>query len=127
MDTQVEGTSVAPTKEDAVTLARIYGRLYHANKAVKTAEREVKQSWGKSLTSVGDLRIKRDQAVVKLDQIQDDAWVALNALPSGTTAPGGATAQTVALEFFSNNLNRNLKARITPGDAKKINGRSFSV
>jgi len=116
---------VQPTVDDAKMLAIVYKRLSLAAKKLQAANREVKKSWAVSLVAVDDARAERDSAQENLDRIFSDAWQALVNLPSGTTASGGATAQTVALEFFSSNLNRTLKARITPMDARRINSRSF--
>lgn len=120
-------TVVAPTIEHAKTLARIYGSLYRAVAASRKAATALKASWAKGLDVVAEARTVRFEAQQKLDIVMDQSWDALSLLPKGVTASGGATPQTVALEYFSSNLNRDLKARITSAQARQINGRSFSV
>jgi len=122
-----ENPVVVPSVEHAKALAGIYGRLHGAVAASRKASTALKQAWAKGLDVVADARVIRTGAMQKLDLIMDESWTALLALPRGTTARGGATPQTVALEYFSSNLNRDLKARITAADARKINGRSFVV
>lgn len=115
------------TKADAQTLATIYGRLYHGEKRMKKAVREAGDAWLGTAESRQDARDARDEAVAKYDTIMDESWAALQALPNGTTAGNGATPQTVGLQFFNRNLNRNLKGRITASDARKINAASFVI
>lgn len=118
---------VAPTVEHAKTLENIYSRLYRAVAASRKAATALKAAWSKGLDIVAEARDERSKVQSTLDQIMDQSWDALSLLPKGTTAPGGATPQTVALEFFSSNLNRDLKARLTSSQARQINGRSFAV
>ncbi len=112
------------TADDAKTLGRIYRLVLSAVKAHKTAVRKVADAWvGGNVT---DLRSGRDEAQFKLDNAMDDAWVALNNLPLGTVAPGGATPQTVGMQVFNRNLNRSLKARLSGAEARAANKRSFA-
>ena len=112
------------TSEDGIVLGRIYGRLAKLTKDSKTTARNVADGWIHP-DSLKGLREERDSALALLDKYMDQAWATLKSLPKGTVASGGATPQTVALEFFNRNLNRNLDARITAADAKKINRKSF--
>lgn len=111
------------TADDARSLGRLYHLLDAAVKAHKKAVRAVAEGWvGQDLES---LRADRDVAQARLDDIMDSCWESLNGLPNGTVAPGGATPQTVGMQFFNRNLNRSLKARITATDARQANRRSF--
>jgi len=83
----------------------------------------VSDGWVKG--GIADLRSARDEAVAAFDTALDEAWEVLRGLPSGTVAPGGATPQTVALQFFNRNLNRSLNARLTATEARNLNRRSF--
>ena len=112
------------TRDDARALGRIYRQVEAATKAFKKADRAVADAW-----VGGDrdaLRAERDQRRFNLDEIMDTAWEALNALPSGTVAPGGASPQTVGMHLFNRNLNRSLKARMTATEARQANKRSFA-
>lgn len=123
VDTAIVTDNRDATIEDAKSLGRLYRQLDGAVKAHKKATREVSEAWVGGDRAA--LRAARDEAQYKLDQIMDDAWDALNLLPAGTTAPGGATPQTVGMQFFNRNLNRSLKRRITATDARQANRRSF--
>lgn len=126
MTTEAVTVTRDATAADAKTLAAIYRSLDKVTKAHKKAVREVQQGWLKP-AALADLRFIRDEAQLKLDSAMDDAWAALAVLPKGTVAPGGATAQTVGLQFFNRNLNRTLGARITASEARVANKRSFAV
>ena len=130
MTTIVESPEVAAvtdnrdaTADDAKVLGRIYRRLDKSTKAHKKASREVADGWvGHDIAA---LREARDVAQMNLDTVMDESWTAINELPKGTCAPGGATRQTVSLQFYNSNLNRSLKLRITASDARQANKRSF--
>jgi hypothetical protein len=112
------------TKEDARNLGRIFSRLTRMVKLLKEKERACKDIWLDRIDAE-QARKERDTVRHRLDSLMDESWQALKGLPAGTSAPGGATPQTVALEMFNSSLNRNLKARMTVTDAKQANRRSF--
>jgi hypothetical protein len=112
------------SKEDAKILARVYFRLIDSVKAVKAAERDIRGAWIGQADLI-EVRAARFSALEKHDRIMDESWTALNDLPKGTVAPGGATPQTVGLQFFNANLNRTLGKRLTTTDARAMNRRSF--
>jgi len=113
------------TRKDAVALSRLYHVLMKSAKATKKAVTAVSEGWlpGRDIAL---LREERDAAVKKHDQLMDTAWAGLKKLPNGTVAPGGATPQTVGLEFFNRSLNRTLGERLSAKAAKDANRRSFS-
>jgi hypothetical protein len=122
-DVQVEANADA-TKENAQTLGLVYRKLQSADKALRSATAAIKAAWiGKG--DIHELRELRFAAIERMDRTMDDSWTVLSDLPAGTTAPGGATPQTVALQYFNNALNRNLRKRITASDARILNRRSF--
>ena len=120
VETQTEDAS----KEHAKTLAVVYRRLFAAVKAVKAAERAIKGAWVGAI-DLSEARQTRFASIEKLDRIMDESWTVLTGLPKGTVAPGGATPQTVGLQFFNANLNRSLAKRMSAADARDANRRSF--
>jgi hypothetical protein len=124
-DVQIaEQAAADATKENARTLGLIFRKLQAADKALKSAAAAIKAAWiGKG--DLHELRELRFAAIERMDRTMDDAWTSLSGMPAGTTAPGGATPQTVALQYFNNALNRNLRKRITASDARIVNRRSF--
>jgi len=112
------------TADDAAVLGVVYARLAKREREMKAATRKVTDGWIKG--DLADLRASRDAAVAAFDAALDEAWEVLRGLPAGTVAPGGATPQTVALQFFNRNLNRSLNARLTATEARNINKRSFA-
>lgn len=114
-----------PTVDHAITLGRVYVRLAESQKAVKAADRGVKASWVNG--NPEDAVIAQTDARESFSVVLLESWSILLSLPRGTTARGGATPQSVALHFFSGNANRDLKARMTPADARRINKVSFGV
>jgi hypothetical protein len=114
------------TVDDAQTLAEIWGRLSAAVANLRDTEKAIQNTWGSGLIDRPQLRDDRDKARALLDTLLDGAWEQLVLMPSGTTASGGATPQTVAMEFYSGALNRNLVKRITASQAKALNKRSFA-
>ena len=113
------------TKDDARALRRVYNMLFHAVKESKKADRAVTEGWTNPDALEG-LREVRDAAIAKLDTVMDESWAILTGLPKGTTY-GTSTTQTIGLQFFNRNLNRDLKSRITAADAKRINRVSFGL
>jgi len=111
------------TKEDAKILGRVYRSLVDASKVAKKAARDVAEGWLYP-ESLEGLREIRDITQVRLDAVMDTGWESLIGMPNGVVA-GQATPQTVGLQFFNRNLNRNLKARLTASQAKLINKASF--
>ena len=111
------------TKEDARTLGRVYRSLVESTKVAKKALRDVTEGWIYP-ESLDGLREHRDITQSALDAVMDTAWSALIGMPNGVVA-GSATPQTVGLQFFNRNLNRNLKARLTATEAKSINKLAF--
>lgn len=128
MSVKVQGSiaSEKPTANDALNLGIVYGSLSKALKAYKSAERDVSSSWAKGEAAIKSARIQRNAALQAMDAVYSESWIILSQFPRGTTAQGGATPQTVALQFFNANLNRELKARLTGADARRINARSFA-
>lgn len=114
-------------KTDAESLGMIYQSLVRAEKAVKGSIREVKAAWlaNNPQTALVAARTRRTRMQDAFDTALDLGWETLKGLPSGTTAPGGATPQTVALHFFNSGLNRNLKSRLSSTEAKRLNKLSF--
>jgi len=112
------------TADDAVVLGVVFDRLAKREREMKAATRKVTDGWIKG--DLADLRASRDATVAAFDAALDEAWEVLRGLPAGTVAPGGATPQTVALQFFNRNLNRSLNARLTATEARNINKRSFA-
>ena len=114
-------------KTDAQTLGTAYGSLVRADKALRSANQDIKKAWlaGDVEVAMTVARTRRSRMVAAFDSALDAAWAVLIGLPSGTTAPGGATPQTVALHFFNSGLNRNLKARLSSTEAKRLNKLSF--
>jgi len=123
VDTAAQAIADA-SKQDAQTLGRLYLRVSKAVKAHKKAVTNVKEGWVRP-DKMDDLRHARDEAQYAMDLTMDEAWAQINSLPAGTVAPGGATPQTVGLQLFNRNLNRNLKARVTATEARDANRRSF--
>ena len=120
----VEAQTEDATPEHAKLLAVVYRRLAAAVKAVKAAERAIKGAWVGAI-DVTEARQIRFASIEKLDRVMDESWAALRDLPRGTVAPGGATPQTVGLQFFNANLNRSLDKRMSTTDARLANRRSF--
>ena len=114
-----------PTTEDAESLGRVYRRLMKLSKAHKKADRDTTAGWVDPDAKLSDLRVERDLAQSILDDYMDQAWEIINGIPNGTVASGGATPQTVGLEFFNRSLNRNLGLRLSASAARQINRRSF--
>jgi hypothetical protein len=114
------------TAQDATILAGLYHRLVRSNKDLRDALKSLGTGWEKGNDAIiPALRAIRDDAQLSLDVAMDESWDVLTVLPAGTVASGGATPQTIGLEFFNRNLNRGLKNRISAKDAKVINSRSF--
>ncbi len=113
------------TPEDAKVLGTVYRSLVDGAKEAKKADRAVTEGW-LDIESLPGLRSHRDATRSKLDSIMDAAWKLLKAMPNGVVSRG-ATPQTVGLQFFNRNLNRNLLSRITASQAKSQNKAAFGV
>ena len=131
MSTQQTAPSVIATNnrdattEDAKSLGQVYRSLVDGTKVAKKADRAVTEGW-LIPESLPGLRSHRDATRSKLDGIMDAAWKILKSMPNGVVSRG-ATPQTVGLQFFNRNLNRNLLSRITAGQAKSQNKAAFGV
>lgn len=113
------------TKKDARILGEVYRALLDSDKAAKKASRSVAEGW-LDVVSLPSLRTRRDAIVATHDALMDKCWAALNGISNGTNFRG-ATPQTVGLQFFNRNLNRNLVGRITASQAKTQNKAAFGV
>ena len=113
------------TKKDARILGEVYGALIVSDKAAKKADRAVAEGW-LDVKSLPGLRTHRDTIRTKHDVLMDQCWAALNGISNGTNYRG-ATPQTVGLQFFNRNLNRNLVGRITASMAKAQNKAAFGI
>lgn len=129
----VDGTEIqqdpnrAPTRADAIALAEVYHRLIEAEKNLRTATASLNRAlavyskdgnYGPVLEAVSVAAERYASEKLECRKIID-------ALPNGTTGPGGkATRQTVVLQFYGQ-VNRNLNHRLTAADAKRINAAAF--
>lgn len=113
------------TKKDARVLGDVYRALLTSDKEAKKASRAVSEGW-LDVVSLPGLRTRRDAIVASHDSLMDKCWAALRGISGGTNFRG-ATPQTVALQFFNRNLNRNLVGRITASQAKTQNKAAFGV
>ncbi len=113
------------TKKDAQILGQVYIAMLESGKAVKKADRAVSEGW-LDINSLPGLRTTRDALVAKHDVLSDNCWRELNRVSNGTNFRG-ATPQTVGLQFFNRNLNRNLVGRITASMARTQNKAAFGI
>ena len=113
------------TAQDARDLLVGYKMLVGAKRAFTKAVKAVDEGWIDGDTDV--LRAERDTAQCQFDAALNSVWIGLATLPRGTVAPGGMTPQTVGLEFFNRNLNRDGGRRLTAAQARKINVLSASL
>lgn len=113
------------TKKDAQILGDMYRALLTSDKAAKKADRAVAEGW-LDAPSLPGLRTHRDAIRAKHDVLMDKCWAALNGISNGTNYRG-ATPQTVGLQFFNRNLNRNLVGRTTASQAKAQNKAAFGI
>ncbi len=113
------------TRVDAVDLLNTYRALCDAKRALTKATKAVDEGWIDG--DVEGLRLDRNETQCNLDDALNAAWAHISTLPKGTVAPGGMTPQTVGLEFFNRNLNRDGGRRLTASQARKINQLSVSL
>lgn len=116
----------AATANDAVILAVIYRRLAKANKDNRDAINEYRKALA---TGTEGLDIDgMEQTVLdtgaSLTLVLKCERAAIAGLPKNVTAKGGATRQTVVMEFYGQ-VNRELGKRLGASDARKINAASF--
>jgi ArsR family metal-binding transcriptional regulator len=116
------------TEEDAQILGAIWKRLTDHTKQAKKSARAVSEAWiaADPASAQSELIEKRNTDQARLDTTMLESWDVLQALPKGTCV-GKATRQTVALEFFNRDLNRDLRQRMTAAQARKANALSFGV
>jgi hypothetical protein len=118
------------TQSDVVALIRIWKRLNE----VRTALRDATNNFHKGLAvftpddSVGaELKAALDGATEAYASAMIECRGLIESLPKGVTGPGGqATRQTIVLEFYGA-VNRDLRSRLTPADAKRINKAAFGA
>lgn len=113
------------TKDDAAILREAYHNLTAARKRLSKATKAIDDVWLLPASQVEDGFVAARKAVVDAQasyfETLADEWGVIRSLPKGTVAPGGMTPQTIGLEFFNKNLNRDGKARLTRAAAAKIN------
>lgn len=116
------------TKDDAAKLANCYLRLKKSAKNMRDASKAMSDLWLSDDPSAAHADcVKAYTTVIAFEEHERlEVWKVLKSLPPNTVAPGGATPQTVALEYFNRGLNRNLSARLTAAEAKRINKVSFA-
>jgi len=115
------------TANDVAILIRAYKTLTAARKADKEASRNLEQSLAVYTEGVDYASLQADAELARQVYTQTlvEQRVVIHNLPKGVTGPGGAsTRQTMILEFYGQ-VNRDLKARVSPADAKRINKASF--
>lgn len=116
-----------PTAKDGAVLGRVWRENSEAHKAARSAEREYLNSMAASGTSpevIDSLRAASERAYAYKAGLFQTNRVVIEGLPLGTTAKGGATRQTVVLEFYGL-VNRTLGARLSATDARRINKAAF--
>ncbi len=113
------------TKKDAVILGQVYRAMFESTKSTTKAIKAVAAGWLDIDQLVG-LRTHRDATQATHDSLSDKCWALLNGISNGTNYRG-ATPQTVALQFFNRNMNRNLVGRLSASDAKGINKVAFGL
>lgn len=123
LDAEAEAKGNA-TAENAAWLLRSYRLLTLRHKACVKAAKAVDEGWLDG--GIEDLREERDVARSQYDKALDAVWNVLGSMPRGTVAPGGMTPQTIGLEFFNRNLNRDGGRRLSANQARKINQASAS-
>lgn len=117
----------APTRADAVALGEVYRRLTEAEKGLRTATADLNRAlavYSKD-GNYGPLLEAVSAAAEWYASEKLECRKIIDALPNGTTGPGGkATRQTVVLQFYGQ-VNRNLNHRLTAAEAKRINAAAF--
>lgn len=114
------------TASDVLSLAGSYRRLAEANKAHTQAVSTLRKGLAvfNQDTDTDALQVEVEVTAKALANALAAERRTIAGLPNGTTAKGGATRQTVVLEFYGA-VNRNLAARLSGSDARKINAASF--
>lgn len=114
------------TAADAAALGRIYKRLAKAEKDHRTAVADLRKAlavWSADADVTDEeLAVEKTSAILTGELISCRRLIA--DLPKGVTAKGGASRQTVVLQFYGA-VNRELGKRLSVGDARKINSASF--
>lgn len=116
-----------PTAKDGAVLGRVWRENSEAHKAAKSAEREYLAAMavsGGSPEVIDSLRVAAERAYASKAGLFQRNRVVIEGLPLGTTARGGATRQTVVLEFYGL-VNRTLGARLSAADARRVNKAAF--
>ena len=113
------------TAADARDLLAGHKLLVTKKKALTDAIKLVSEAWLDGNMSVA--RSSRDVAQAAFDQALDQVWEGLATIPANTNAPGGMNVQTVSLEWYNSNINRDGGRRLTAGAARKINQLSASL
>lgn len=109
--------------EDAATLGNVWRKLYAQTKITKQAHSEFAKALAtNAYANVDTADLERQSR--KLGELLIESRMIIDELPNGTTAKGGATRQTVILQFFGP-VNRDLKTRISASEAAKVNKLSF--
>lgn len=109
------------TKADAVKLAGFYSDLAKTDKALKSLIRTAKESIGQGDTP--DLDTITASFKDHLESLVK-ARSGIAGLPGNTRAEGGATRQSVVMQFLGA-VNRDLGPRLTPSTARTLNRASF--
>ncbi len=115
------------TAEDVAILGGVWRQLNNLRADLREAQGNLAK--GLAVFSEADdhqgliAEVERVSAIWAASML--NARVALSHLPVGTTAKGGATVQSVVMEFFAP-VNRELKARMTASQAKALNKAAFS-
>lgn len=133
VDAVIEQTTLDPnrpaTKEDALTLGSIWASLTAATRNAKTALRNlqlIQAASGYSLKAVDEYVREFDATQSNLKTVLIDSRNMIESLPAGVTAPGGATRQSVVMEFYGS-VTKSLGAHMTVADARRINKASFTL
>lgn len=113
------------TADDAATLGSTYRSLYQGQKAMRQSVKDLAEMLATNPEAsvdglIGDVEL----ATTEYANLLKSARLTIQGLPNGTTARGGATRQTVVLQFYGN-VNRDLKSRLTSAQASKVNKLSF--
>lgn len=122
-----EGSVDAATPEHGVALGRIYARLNKANTDHAKALSEYRKAmavWNAD-GDWTDMELTIEETGRILTRELRDCRPLIHALPTNTTAEGGANRQTVVFQFYGP-VNREGKRRMTSAYACKVNAASFS-
>lgn len=114
--TEVVDADGNPTRVAAEVLGRVYAVMAEAVKVERTARRTLMQGNATPAAYANAARAYADVVV----EVRD----VLRAIPRKTTARGGATPQTVWVEFFEG-VDADLERNMTKADAKAKNKKAF--